>query len=247
MSVLNTKSAAGISICLFLLLSIIATTPSWAAKFYKWTDQDGVVHYTQTPPNKTQIKDKSSVTEKSNSAGFAVTHKKDYAYCGNLQLPGPLYEPKSIIMSLSSKTKYWSNALQRSEQNLRVQLRQLGNSNNRRSYGGSYRDNSQDHRKGTAREIKEYRCALAWAERQKKKYSDIKDEISHNLKGAKSSYQTALKAAHQDCGFEPKDFAAIDYNERKSGWKRCMNHHNRQINASKRNLNQLRRESGNLD
>ena len=244
---------SGLLFCVVGFFGVTVTSSALAGKLYKWVDKNGQTHYSQIPPEKDQVKAKSDISEKSDTAAIPVMRKGDYAYCGDMQLPGPLYEPKSILMGLGGRVESWEKSLKESEKSLTAQLRELGNRNNQKNrYTSSsnnivYSDMAAERRKTTARRIKEYRCALAWAERQKDKYSDLKQEIAHDLKGAKANYQAVLDAAHKDCGFEPKDYANPSYNEKKSAWKKCMRPHDRKIRLSKNNLEQLRRQSGKLD
>ncbi len=240
---------------LFCLLLIVAPSSAWSGKMYKWIDHDGQVHYSQIPPQKNQVKDESGAPEKLSARANTIpaTRKGDFAYCGKIKLPGPLYEPKKILLGLGSRLESWNESLQKNEQSLTRQLRELGSKNLQksnkynRSRNVSYNNRANDSRKNTARKIKEYRCALAWADRQKEKYSDIKQEVSHDLKGAKSNYQEALNTAHKKCGFEPKDYASPDYNTKKSTWKKCMRPHNRKISSSERTLKRLRSQATKLE
>ena len=239
---------------LVCVLSIAATSPAWSGKTYKWIDKAGQTHYSQTPPEKDQVKSKADISEKSAGSAIPSTRKGDYAYCGDMKLPGPLYEPKSILLGLGDRVESWTKSLRDSEQSLTSQLRDLGNKNRRDvkyrrtdTTNITYNDRDSDQRHSTARKIKEYRCALAWAERQKNKYADIKQEIAHDLTGAQTNYQAALDAAHRECGFEPKDFANPNYNKKKSAWVKCMRPHDRKISDSKRDLGKLRTQSNKLD
>jgi hypothetical protein len=239
---------------LLCFLLMMVSSPAWSAKLYKWVDKNGQTHYSQIPPDKSQVKSTSDIAQKSSASTIPATRKGDYAYCGDMRLPGPLYEPKKLLLGLGDRVENWRKSLRQSEQSLTSQLRRLGERNRQKknkysssSSNVSYTDHAAEERKRTARQIKEYRCAIAWADRQKSKYSDIKQEISSDLSGAKSNYQAALDAAHQDCGFEPKDFANPNYNEKKAGWKKCMRPHDRKIRSSKSNLKKLRSQANKLN
>jgi hypothetical protein len=249
------KNKAGLIIGILYLASMLISSPAWSGKLYKWVDKNGQTHYSQIPPQKDQVKDPDAVSEKSSGSTIPVSRKGDYAYCGDMKLPGPLYEPKRMLLRLGSQVEGWQKSLRSKEESLTRQLRSLGERQRREnkyktfssSSGISYTDSAAESRRATSRKIKEYRCAIAWAERQQKKYSDVRQEVAHDLKGAKANYQAALDAAHQDCGFEPKDYASANYNSKKSAWKKCMRPHDRKIRASKRNLAKLRKEANNLN
>lgn len=241
-----------LSVILFCLISILASPLAWSGKMYKWTDKEGQVHYSQIPPESDQVQENSNVSEKSDANAISTTRKGDYAYCGKLKLPGPLYKPKTILLVLGNRVESWTKSLKQNERSLTSQLRALESKNRQknkykyRSSGIEYTDIAGERRRETARTIKEYRCALAWAERQKNQYTDIKQELAHDLKGAELNYKTALDAAHKECGFEPKDYASPNYNTKKSGWKKCMRPHDRKIRASERNLQKLRSQKNKL-
>ena len=253
--VFGLKNKMAVIVGLSCALSFLVSLPAWSGKLYKWVDKNGQTHYSQIPPQKHEVKDPSAVTEKSATSTIPVTRKGDYAYCGDMKLPGPLYEPKRMLLNLGSRIEGWKKSLRSSEESLTRQLRSLGERQRReakyKTYnstsGISYTDSAAESRKATSRKIREYRCAIAWGERQKNKYSDVKQEVAHDLKGAKANYQAALDAAHQDCGFEPKDFQNPNYGEKKSAWKKCMRPHDRKIRRSQSELSKLRKQSNQLE
>jgi hypothetical protein len=220
---------------------------------YKWVDKSGQTHYSQIPPHEDQVKENSQVSKKSDASAISATRKGDYAYCGEMKLPGPLYNPKALLLTLGGRVESWRSSLKQSERSLKRQLRDLDSKNRQKdkykykSNRIEYEDTAGEQRKKTARKIKEYTCALAWAERKKNESSDIKEELGHDLKGAKSNYKAVLDAAHKECGFEPKDYSSPNYDVKKTEWKRCMRSHDRKISSSKRRLQKLRSESGKLE
>lgn len=249
----NKERFLGLNVGIVCFLSILMSSQAWSGKLYKWVDKNGQTHYSQIPPQKNQLKDANAIAEKSSASSIPATRKGDYAYCGGIRLPGPLYQPKSILRGLSKQMATWEKSLQRSEATLTEQLSDLSRrtySSNRHSSTDSniaYANQSRERRTKTARKIKEYRCALSWAGRQKEKYSDIKQEMTNDLDGAKTNYQAVLDMAHRDCGFEPKDYANVSYNQKKITWKKCMRPHDRKIRSSKRNFQKLRKLSNKLE
>jgi len=252
-SFLNKTFVASLGIGIICFLAVVASSSAWSAKLYKWVDKNGQTHYSQIPPQKDQVKDKSDVAEKSAGSVIPASRRGDYAYCGGLKLPGPLYKPKNILLGLGDRVESWRRSLRSSEESLTNQLRTLGSQNRRddkyksKNTNITYKDHGSEQRRSTSRKIKEYRCAIAWAERQKDKYADIKQEIAHDVTGAKTNYQAALDAAHQECGFEPKDYANPNYNKKKSAWVKCMRPHKRKISSSEKNLQKLRSQSHRLE
>lgn len=241
----NVFRSVYLTIAFFMLIGPPVT---WA-KVYKWVDKNGQVHYSQVPPANDQLKSDTEVAEKSGGNEIPVSRKGDYAYCGDMKLPGPLYEPKKILLNLGNREESWQRSMRESEQSLERQLKDLdrwAKSDNRYS-SSNYNSSAQSNRNRTVRRIKEYRCALTWAKKQRNKYADIKHEITSDLKGAKTAYQDALDAAHSECGYEPKNYSDPDYADRKRAWKKCMRTHDRRINASKGNLRTLRNQAQQLD
>lgn len=241
---------------MLILTAVFISSSAWAGKMYKWVDKQGQVHYSQIPPQKDQVKENSSISRKSDASEISATRKGDYSYCGEMKLPGPLYKPKDILLVLGDRVESWTKLLKQSEHSLTTQLRDLDTKNrqvNKYKYN-KYRDNSINYtdtagerRKQTSRTIKQYRCALAWAEKKKKEFSDIKQELTHDIKGAEANYKAVLDAAHKMCGFEPKDYSSPDYNNKKVEWKKCMRPHDRKIRVSGSNLQKLKSQSNKLD
>lgn len=144
-------------LCAFGLFCVAVSSPVLAGKLYEWVDKNGQTHYSQIPPEKDQVKAKSDISEKSDTAAIPVSRKGDYAYCGDMKLPGPLYEPKSILMGLGGRVESWERSLQESQKSLTNQLRELGNRNSQKNrYSSSsnrvvYSDLAAERRKTTAR------------------------------------------------------------------------------------------------
>ncbi|MCW8919969.1 MAG: DUF4124 domain-containing protein, partial [Sedimenticola sp.] len=96
---------------LFLLFVLgSASDVALAAKMYKWVDENGEVHFSQTPP----IQDESSVPQdqieiQTTSGSVLVPTIVDgQPFCGELKLPMPRDNRQLSSKTLNEKIKYWS-------------------------------------------------------------------------------------------------------------------------------------------
>lgn len=233
-----------------LLCTAIAliSSDALAAKIYKWVDQNGEVHYSQTPPKPKDSVAKENVESLTTARTIAPSKQGEYEYCGKMRLPGPYYDSKQILRNLDRQVQSWQEAIGRLEKQYSVnnQLRELDQAKRNEQYKryaqkSGYNYNSQtdyqsQQRQENNRRIAEYRCAIAWSDSKKTELSDLKKELSYDVKRAKLSYQDALEAAQKECGFEPNDFSHPLYREKEKIWQNCMKPHRSTLRSLKHKM-----------
>jgi hypothetical protein len=85
---------------LLVLISIITTEKSYSG-LYKWTDQNGVTHFTQTPPTHQSHKNQAQELDYNSSSRFRARKINGYYYCGSS--PISLNRSSSIDYLISVK------------------------------------------------------------------------------------------------------------------------------------------------
>lgn len=159
------RSRAVVVLPLTLLLLLIAS-PSQAevnnsmAEFYKWTDESGQVHYTQTaPPEQQAEKVKvNTTTPASSQGGLSPTAKEGVNTCGTLILPARRLDPVTSVAMYRQAIALWQKYI---EEN-----------------GSKSDDISQQG-------VSERRCAIAHANKELQALSEVEQGINTNYQDAR--------------------------------------------------------------
>ena len=159
------RSRAVIALPLTLLLLLVAS-PSQAevnnsmAEFYKWTDESGQVHYTQTaPPEQQAEKVKvNTTTPASSQGGLSPTEKEGVNTCGTLILPARRLDPVTSVAMYRQAIALWQKYI---EEN-----------------GSKSDDISQQG-------VSERRCAIAYANKELQALSEVEQGINANYQDAR--------------------------------------------------------------
>lgn len=242
---MNIRTKIGYQALLFLfgtlfLLFLLAESAQ-AAKFYKWVDKEGTVHYTQTPPPADQVDDKMVSIKQSKSASVPVTRKGDYDYCGTNRMPGPYDDAKAILNGLDQREEQWRSSLRQKEKSLNDALKEESRYRDQRlkyNSSSSTRNDSyhRERRERLVKEIKDLRCSLTWVDKQRNYFKKSSKEYAGEYKSAERIYQAALEKAIQECGYKPSNFDDRNYEVNKSTWDKCMRKHNGTISSRKRKM-----------
>ncbi len=155
-------------LCLFLLPTVMAS----AAGVYRWVDENGTVHYTQTPPPKAdRVGDVESV---STSVGVYSPRRRDGAlYCGSRRVPlDPVYPEAEALYRLKEYREQQKERFQRSS-----------------SSGGSV----------NAQSVEEQRCLLGWADSQWREHEPTLAELRRELQDLERRHQALLRSKQRGC------------------------------------------------
>lgn len=199
---------------LFLIIMVIVTSGEVFAKMYKWVDENGKVHYTQTPPPKNiNIKKQNQLSSRGYNLGVSVSRKGDYDYCGELRLPGPLRNEVEVLTKLKVALPTYIKLKQQLQDKL--------------SKAKKMQQGAQE-RKILQEEMSIYNCAIDWSNTQRKKLSPLKKRLINKAIEAKKSFEYIKKSRDTEC-WRPipntdgqkacEKFYEKQYQEKKQKWQ----------------------------
>ena len=105
----RTHSRGAMMLSLGLLLMLVAQ-PS-QAEFYKWTDESGQVHYTQTPPPEQSAEKIRIDTHTPTSSAIPPTKRGEVKSCGSITLPAKRLDPMTNIVMFRQAIAIWQKYL----------------------------------------------------------------------------------------------------------------------------------------
>ncbi len=117
-TIINNAPAIGKLNFVLLATLILNSTPIIAGgKFYKWTDDKGQIHYSQTAPaSKNNTAGAiSQIGGKSHSLKMQPYQKGRYLYCGKLELPQAHLTDALILKNIKLGLKEWSQEQREAE------------------------------------------------------------------------------------------------------------------------------------
>jgi hypothetical protein len=209
---------------LVLCLCLSGYNTAFAAKMYKWVDENGEVHFSQTPPipNETSV-DQDQVQVQTTSGSVLIhTVVEGQPYCGELKLPKPRENRQMSVKTLSEKIKYWNQSLDRSKQALD---RYLAPKRKRYSSYNKSSNKSSTFNEDLARyqkPVNEYQCAIEWANKKMDDARQSEAVYMRDLSKAQKDVNVATAQMHRLCGKEPEEYNEYSKKrERYLAWKKC--------------------------
>ncbi|MDN3639532.1 DUF4124 domain-containing protein [Simiduia curdlanivorans] len=212
-----------------LVLAVVANAN--AAKLYKIVDEHGNITFSQYPPKE---KSENTVVEgvevRGAGAAETVRYAGSSAYCGDIRLPRS-YTGSSARSSeyraeyMSESVTYWREKLQRLEQSAQRRSREKLNSSNS-GYGisSTAERNSryQQQLDEDAKEMRELRCALNWADKESTQNAEVLSEGQSENKRLQTVHDELSRKMVNECGREPL-LDPTDSTNAKSRrqWKAC--------------------------
>lgn len=227
---------------LFLLFVLgSASDVALAAKMYKWVDENGEVHFSQTPP----IQDESSVPQdqieiQTTSGSVLVPTIVDgQPFCGELKLPMPRDNRQLSSKTLNEKIKYWSQTLERSKQALDRYL-----APKRKYYSSSYKKSTtfNEELARYQKPVNEYQCAIDWANGKKEDARKSDAAYLQEKTKAQKDLEVATAQMHRICGEEPEKYNEYGKKrERYLAWQKCTRKYGAVVREMRSKLNSVER------
>lgn len=209
-----------------------------AGKIYKWTDDDGVVHFGQKPPS-TEIKE---VTLKNTQSGLIKPHERSGAlYCGELRVHYKSYKKRNnSIHDLESKITSWEKSQKRAKKNLDRYLEQMSKVDPYRKKSRYSRNQSADfyeRKNNLIKPIAQYNCAIAWAEAEINTLRTHSADIQKGYNKAQEDLTAAKNQQREICGDEPDDYNTYGHTRDKyQQWEKCRRKYGAVVKRMERRL-----------
>jgi len=148
-----------------------------AGKIYQWVDEQGNVHYTQTPPPQSAAANSEELNR--SVAKVRPRKKGKHYYCGEDRLPNLRTKPEYAISSLEESIIGWEDATRR----LREERAEYISENVARSSRESYRKRVRYFEQ----QIAENECKVAWARAQLAELGDARAAIRDRYRDIQST------------------------------------------------------------
>ncbi|TQV66700.1 DUF4124 domain-containing protein [Exilibacterium tricleocarpae] len=215
-------------------LAITLAPPSLAGKLYKIVDENGKVTFSQFPPKEKADTDKVEdiAVKTTGSEKLAVQTRAGIQYCGDIRLTDRRNSTGTDnTLYLSRRLEEWRERTQRYEADLeQLSNRQFDRSTN--SYArhesstqknNRYKQYQASHERAL-QNLRQYRCAVDWAEGQLKGddgregLASINKEVDR-LRGVHDQLEAQL---YKSCGPEPLfDPTTAQGKEKTRRWEAC--------------------------
>jgi hypothetical protein len=221
---------------LVFLVFVIVLASSYAneKKLYKVVDEKGKSSFSQFPPKKNNENVEDVYVKTINNA-LAVRKVGDKEYCGSISLPSYMYyrskKPNYHLEKLDRSITNWKSRLESTEQSIeRDSQNQFKRSNSKyNKYENSSQRNSRfaqwDKRnKKNIEKVKEFNCAIAWAE--KKQNGETENGLPINTNREVERLKVLL-GKHKEkmfntCGTEPVFDPTSTHRKLKTkNWEKC--------------------------
>jgi hypothetical protein len=179
------------------------------AKVYKWVDDQGVVHFTQTPPVTQQTSGKLETVEIS-TGRITPRFRDGRQYCGSQSIPEGDSE---IVRYLISVKMYLSTY----KENLAYV---------RQNHSSGVNQNEQ---------VDEYKCLIGWAESELEKHDRQLQELQAEYRSLSAAFQSASGKKQQEC----PQFEGWLVGDDAEKWATCDRAYGRDMDQAKKRMKQL--------
>ena len=140
-----------------LALAVLSATTAAQAEFYKWTDADGQVHYSETPPPDQQAEEIQVNTKTATPAPEQAQEQGGTKVCGSLTLPKERPDPLTNIAMYRHAIKVWQSFI---------------------------KENMDSTDEASRKAVADRRCAIEYAEQQLQGLADAERGVEENLEEA---------------------------------------------------------------
>jgi hypothetical protein len=214
-----------------VILSVLLLTSGVFAGLYSWTDENGVKHFSDSPPDgqdQQQIEVKHEETPDYPFSHYLYRIKKGFGYCGDRRLPSDKEEdPRLKLINILSSYKGTRKLKKRYEEDLAGLRERETRATLNANVSGNYASGIERVRE----DIAECECLMLWMEGQVKQLGPMREQIIKEARQAEYEYNEILNR----CGPEPK--RGIHTDKETIEWAKCKSRilklHNQQLRRLK--------------
>lgn len=231
-----------LSLFMLLIALVFYHSGLHAAKMYKWVDEDGGVHFSQTPPlnNETPVAQDQVQVHQTSGAVLVPALVDDQLYCGELKLPLETDRQRLSVKRLNDQVKHWSQSLERSTQ----ALEQFLAPKKRSRYTSSYQKKStfNEDLARYQKPVNEYQCAIEWANGKMDQVRESESAHAEARSKARQDLDVATAQMYRICGDEPEKYNEYGKKrERYLEWRRCTRKHSEVVREMRDRLRAVER------
>lgn len=214
---------------LFPFIFLFCITQPSLAQVYKWVDEHGKTHYSQTPP---PVEQKTSSVQKMKSTGalLKVTPEKnghDY-YCGNLLLLSDRGGDEILYENIKLSLRDWE--LERNQQQEYLKsLKEPGKSRN------SEKIRSEEEK------LARYHCRVGWGYEKLKEFESFGYRARKTNVQLQKQYDELQKAQDRECPADAKRYGSILVGDAARNWYECHQGYEREMKKIRKKIAENRK------
>ena len=222
------------------LLFFSLSPAAQAGEIFRWTDENGQVHFGSSPPGgetKTQtveVKGASRVPE--------PTEEHGYAYCEDQPLPGPLDNPLAVLTGINKKLPKWKAELTETEQQLadlkKRELKRLA------KYGVGSNRLAATREPEFRRTINRYRCMIGWGNQMRVELAAEREKLLAAPRALEQQIAAEEGSRDRTCGSQPK---VEPSHQLYLDWYYCREPFETRLRRLKKELRYARRHAARLE
>ena len=202
--------------CGLALLAMVLAAPVTAA-VYKWTDKEGNVHFSQTPPmQQDQVQSSAKLDQRVGASVIEPVVNGTKVLCGRLQ-----------VMELSGGDDAIKNEIERNIDDWSRQRDTID------------RQRQSDH--GLDESYAEQDCRVRWAYQQLQTFRSFKYQADKSYQRLQQQYDELEARQAEECSTDPKKLGkSMLVGKEANEWGKCYNHYRYKMRDLKAEMKQNR-------
>ncbi|MEJ2142374.1 MAG: DUF4124 domain-containing protein [Gammaproteobacteria bacterium] len=217
-----------------VIFLVFITMPS-AAQVYKWVDENGKTHYSQTPP---PVEQKTSRVQKMQRTGalLKITPEKNghNYYCGNLLLLSDRGGDDILYENIKLSLRDWE--IERNKQQVYIKsLKEPGKP-------WDYKKINNEEEK-----LAKYSCRVVWGYEKLKEFESFGYRARKTNEELKKQYEAIKAAQDKECPADAKRFGSVLVGDAARSWYECPQGYEREMKKIRNKISENRksmRETG---
>jgi hypothetical protein len=167
---------------------------------YKWVDENGQTHYSQTPPEGLSPSTGTSeeVTVRSRLPSHSPVRRDGRWYCGELRLPERDADVGSYLVNLKIHREAWVENRDRAREDHRSLLREAPDDDARPAIKRTHEGRLDSAREQLAR----YQCAIVWADAEIRNYADYRQSLVSEYESARAELDELRTRRANECAVD---------------------------------------------
>jgi len=185
---------------------------------YKWVDNDGNTHFSQTPPTKNdQVHSSAKLDAHLGSAAIEAVQNGNKVFCGRLQVMDVNISDEILVENIRLSIDDWSKQRQKIDQKRR------GNHQLEQRYA-------------------EYDCRVRWGYRKLQTLRSFKYQANKEYDALQQEYNRLKERQEKECSTDPEKLGKTMLVGREADeWGKCYNHYKYKMRDVKTKINENRK------
>ena len=222
-------------VILGLSLSLLCWSSITTAGIYKWVDENGQVHFSQTKPKTDTLKPVESL-ELQGTSKTVARRMGNRMLCGDTDIPISLDdEPIVQLANMRGNVEHYRKNAEAARQSYAEYSRRNFKMKTNRHMSGDVSHVASDYRK----KAEELDCAVDWMDKKIAEYEPLRQTFLKDADRVSKEYRQ-MSDDDAVCGQEPHRGNDRESEQRYQEWANCLTSH-RRIDEKNKKLRELKR------